>query len=65
MKIIINLYNLKFNKNFYEYTNKIEPQEYKFSGIKVQEGIYKVGAKKETFLMTMKTPVTKYFLKTT
>ena len=46
MKAIVNLHNLNFNKNFNEYTQEIVPKEYKFSGIEIPKGIYKVGAKK-------------------
>ena len=50
MKAIINLHNLNFNKNFNEYTREIVPKEYKFSGIEIPKGIYKVGAKKLNLL---------------
>ena len=46
MKAIVNLHNLNFNKNFNEYTREIIPKEYKFSGIEIPKGNYKVGAKK-------------------
>ena len=63
MKIIINLHNLKFNKNFHEYTQEIMPQKYKFSGIEIPNGIYKVGAKKVGFTYDNENPRHEIFLK--
>ena len=62
MKIIINLHNLKFNKNFNEYTQEIVPQNINFL-VEIPNGIYKVGAKKVGFTYDNENPRHEIFLK--
>ena len=56
MQIIINLLNIKFNKYFNNFTREINPKLYKFSGIEIKKGIYKVGAKKVGFSFDNENP---------
>ena len=62
MKIIINLHNLKFNKKFGDFVQEINPIQYKFSGIEIKNGNYKVGAKKAGFSFDNENPRHEIFL---
>ena len=61
MHIIINLLNIKFNKNFHNFAREINPKLYKFSGVEIKKGTYKVGAKNLASHLTMKILDMKYF----
>ncbi len=56
MQIIINLHNIKFNKNFHNFVKEIAPKQYKFSGVEIKKGTYKVGAKKIGFSLDNENP---------
>ena len=63
MNIIISLHNLNFNKKFNDFAQEIDPEEYKFSGIEISKGNYKVGAKKLAFSFDNENPRHEVFLK--
>lgn len=62
MQIIINLLNIKFNKHFHNFAKEINPKLYKFSGIEIKQGSYKVGAKKFGFSFDNENPRHEIFL---
>ncbi len=62
MRVIINLYNIEVDKNFNENTGEIQPKAYKFNGIEMQKGKYKIGAKKNYFSLDNENPRHEIFL---
>ena len=63
MKNILNIFNMLYGKKRHNTTILIEPSNYNFSGIKIKEGIYRIGANKKKFFYDNEIPNHKIFLK--
>ena len=63
IKNILNLLNIKFNKNIYKIDFAIDPIIYKFKGLTIKRGNYIIGAGKYNFFYDNEVPQHQVFLK--
>ena len=63
MKNILNISNMVYGNKKYNATKLIEPSNFTFSGIKIKEGMYRIGANKKKFFYDNEIPNHKVFLK--
>ena len=63
LKIIKNILNIKYNKNYHGAVSEIAPKIYKFKGIEIKEGKYKIGANLNNFSYDNEQPINTIFLK--
>ena len=63
MKNILNISNIVYGNKKYSATKLIEPSNFTFSGIKIKEGMYRIGANKKKFFYDNEIPNHKVFLK--
>ena len=60
MKNILNISNMVYGNKKYNATKLIEPSNFTFSGIKIKEGMYRIGANKKKFFYDNEIPNHKF-----